>query len=149
MRRLGVLLLALALAAPAAAFAAAPRASLTDLEDEVMCTTCNVPLNVAESPQADQERAVIRKLIDRGLTKEQIKDELVAEYGDDVLAEPSSGSLDWLVPVALVAALLLALALLVPRWRRRSRGGPAAAPLPALSGADARRLDEDLARYDR
>ena len=31
-----------------------------------MCTTCNVALNVAESPQADRQRAFIRGLIARG-----------------------------------------------------------------------------------
>ena len=150
MKRLALALLAvLLLAAPAATTAATPRASLTDIEDEVMCTTCNVALNVAESAQADQERAVIRALIAQGLTKEQIKDELVREYGEDVLAEPSDTSIDWAVPLAIVVALLLGLALLIPRWRRRARSAPAAVPASALTGPDARRLEEDLARYDR
>ena len=58
----------------------------------------------------------------------------------------------WLVPAALVLALIAGLALLVPRWRRRSRLAAAAEPaasVPALSAADARRLEEDIARYER
>ena len=31
-----------------------------------MCVTCKIPLNVAQSPQADRERAYIQGLIDRG-----------------------------------------------------------------------------------
>jgi cytochrome c-type biogenesis protein CcmH len=151
MRALLTLVLALALLAPAGALA--QRASLTDIEDEVMCVTCNVPLNVAESPQADRQRAYIRDLIDQGKTKDEIKDELVGQYGDAVLATPEGGSFDWAawaIPAALIAALLGGLALLVPRWRKPA-GGPSsdAPPLPALSGPDARRLEEDLARYDR
>jgi hypothetical protein len=42
------------------------------IEDEVMCVTCNVPLNVAEPTRTDQKRAEIRRLVARGLTKQQI-----------------------------------------------------------------------------
>jgi hypothetical protein len=58
----------------------------------------------------------------------------------------------WLVPIAVGLALLATLALLLPRWRRRAglRGSEPPAPAgPELSAADARRLDQDLARYDR
>ena len=47
-------------------------------------------------------------------------------------------------------AALIALAIALPRWRRRRRAGGEPATTargPTLSAADARRLDEDLARY--
>ena len=153
-RTLALLLAAaVALLAAAPAAAAAGPASLPDVEDEVMCPSCNVPLNVADSPQADDQRTFIRGLIAQGKSKEEVKEALVAEYGSDVLAVPKDdgfGLAATVVPIALVAALLAALALLLPRWRRR--GAPARAPAgggPALSAADAARLDEDLRRYDR
>ena len=63
MARLALLLvLAFALLAPAAQ-AAPPRTSLPDVEDEVMCVECGTSLAVSDSPVADQERSVIRKLI--------------------------------------------------------------------------------------
>jgi cytochrome c-type biogenesis protein CcmH len=156
MRRwLAALLLPLALVAlPALAGAAQPRASFNDIEDEVMCDTCNVPLNIAESPRADQQRREIRALIARGLTKDEIKAELKGRYGPAVLALPDDEGFSlavWLVPIAVGLALLGALALLLPRWRRRAGGAVPEAPAPAgpeLSPADARRLDQDLARYD-
>jgi cytochrome c-type biogenesis protein CcmH len=139
----------------AAVAAQAPRASVTDIEDEVMCVACGVPLDIAESPQADRERAYIRQLVARGLTKDQIKSELVATYTDRVLAMPETkgfGLAAFLVPIALVLAALAAFAVFLPRWRNKGRGGPGgagAAPAgPSLSDADARRLEEDLARYD-
>jgi cytochrome c-type biogenesis protein CcmH len=142
--------LLLALATPGA-LAAAPRASFNDVEDEVMCDTCNVPLNIAESPRADQERQVIRRLIAQGLTKDEIKAELKARYGPGILATPAGSGFSlavWIVPVAVVGAVAALGLLLVPRWRRsRAAGAPAAAAAP-LSATDARRLDEDLARYD-
>jgi len=150
MRAALVALVVLLALAPATALAAQPRASFNDVEDEVMCDTCNVPLNIAESDRADQERAAIRRLIARGLTKEQILAELERTYGPGILAKPQDSGFSlavWWVPVAVVIGLLALVAALLPRWRRRPpRGGPPRAP--ALSSADARRLDEDLARYD-
>jgi cytochrome c-type biogenesis protein CcmH len=151
MRRAAVLLaLALALAAPGAALAAAPRASLVDIEDEVMCVTCKIPLNIAEGPQPNRERELIRNLIAEGRTKAQIKTALVAEYGPNVLALPASdgvGLTAYAVPLALLAVLAGGLALLLPRWRRRGGAAPEGPAAPALSSSDARRLDDDLARY--
>jgi cytochrome c-type biogenesis protein CcmH len=147
--RAGVLglLLALLLAAPAGA--AAARASLADLEDEVMCVECGTPLEVSQSPVANQERAFIRAQIAAGKDKAQIKAALVQEYGRQVLAEPGSKGFDatlWIVPIALVAAAAAGIALALRRWRRAGPDEPAAAPVPALSAEDARRLDAELSR---
>jgi cytochrome c-type biogenesis protein CcmH len=162
-RRLALILTALVALAAAApvAMAAAPRASFNDIEDEVMCVTCGVPLPIAESPQADQERALIRRLIDRGLTKAQIEDRLVAEYGDRVLATPKDsgfGLAAWLVPILAILAAGGAIAFTLPRWRRaraaRADAGADAATdadddaRPGLDPDDEARLDADLARYE-
>jgi cytochrome c-type biogenesis protein CcmH len=96
------LLLALTLLAAPTAYAAAPRASLPDIEDEVMCLECGTALNVSNSPVADQERDFIAELIAQGRSKAQIKDALVAEYGPRVLAEPQEDGFQltaWLVPL--------------------------------------------------
>lgn len=146
--------LAVALAAAAGA-APRPRASLLDVEDEVMCLVCGTPLNVAlEAPEAKREVAFIQAAIARGETKEQIKRGLVAQYGPQVLAVPERKGFDlaaYLVPILAVLAALWALAFALPRWRRRGRDrrrpsktDPAASP---LRPSDARRLDEDLARH--
>jgi len=149
-------LLAVLLAAPwlAPAVASAARADLIDIEDEVMCVTCKIPLNIAEGPQPNRERELIRRLIEQGQTKEQIKAALVVEYGPQVLALPDDGGFGvtaYAIPLALLALLGGGLALLLPRWRRRA-AAPAAAGGPGehgeLSDADATRLDADLARYD-
>jgi cytochrome c-type biogenesis protein CcmH len=140
------------------ALAAGPRTTLNDVEDELMCVVCGVPLNIAESPQADRERVLINQLIDQGKTKEQIKAAMVAEYGEQVLADPHGGGFNvtaWLVPLLVVAFLLGSVAVLVPRWRRRQITAelageePAAAAdaVPELDADARRRLDEDLARY--
>jgi cytochrome c-type biogenesis protein CcmH/NrfF len=130
--------------------AATPGASLPAIERQVMCVTCKIPLNVAQSPQADRERAFIQSLIAEGKSEAQIKRALVGQYGPAVLALPSSHGFDlaaYLVPVAALLALLAGLALF-PRWRRRAPAAPAQQPSAPLSGADAARLDADLAHFD-
>jgi cytochrome c-type biogenesis protein CcmH len=147
-------LLVLALAAPVAAPAAPVRkTSLPQIERQVMCVTCKIPLNVAESPQADRERAFIQSLIDQGEDETQIKSALVEQYGPAVLGLPAAHGFDltaYLVPLAAVLALVALLIVLLPRWRRRAREqGEQRPPAQPISTTDAARLDSDLARFDR
>jgi cytochrome c-type biogenesis protein CcmH len=146
---LGVLVLAFGVATPA--MAATPRASFNDLEDEVMCDVCGIPLNIAESPRAEQQRQELKQLIAQGLTKKQIKDTLVARYGPSILATPQDHGFSlaaYIVPVVAVLAALVALAIAIPRWRRRRPpAGSEDDAAPAMNAADARRLNEDMARF--
>jgi cytochrome c-type biogenesis protein CcmH len=97
MRRLAALVAALgALALPGAAIAQdCPRTTLGDIEDEVMCPICGTPLALAtEAPQAQRERAYIERQIRDCQSKEQIKQALVAQFGESVLALPGDGGGD-------------------------------------------------------
>ena len=83
---------------------------------------------------------------------EEIKDELVAEFGPEVLAEPSTDGFDlaaWIVPgLAVIVAAVLAL-IAVRRWRGNQQAlSDGAGPEPDESSADRTRLDEDLKRYE-
>jgi cytochrome c-type biogenesis protein CcmH len=158
MTRWGLALLAVAAALTGQGTLAAaqePRASLPDIEDEVMCPICGVTLELAiDAPQAQQERAFIRRLIAEGRTKEEIKDALVAEYGDEVLAIPEGEGFDlaaWLVPGAAIVAAGAAIVVGLRRWRGQA-GGPDGPAEPAaerpLDPDDAKRLDSDLSRYE-
>jgi cytochrome c-type biogenesis protein CcmH len=153
-RRVTVLLAlfaTLALPVPAA-IAAEPQTSLPDIEDEVMCIVCGVPLELAtEAPQANQERDLIRRLIAQGLTKEEIKDQLVDQYGPTVLAVPDDEGFDlmaWLVPGAAMVAAGVAIAFGLRRWRRADAAESSSEPGEEVDPADAERLDADIARYE-
>ena len=134
------------------ATAAPTRASLMDIENNVMCVVCDEPLSVANSPQAYQERDFIRGLIAKGETKGQILRALVANYGIAVLGKPPAHGFNltvYVLPPAVLAAGLALLALALPRWRWRVRAkasGPTPAA-PSLSQAEERRLDEELSRF--
>lgn len=139
---------------PPAATAATnhPRASLTDIEADVMCTSCRESLAVAQSPQADSERSYIRGLIAQGLTKQQIEQNLVSQYGEAVLGKPPASGFNlsvYILPPAILAAGLAILAVTLPRWRRRTRAAAAQAPAPsqAFDPAEAARLEQDLRQF--
>lgn len=154
-RRLAVLLLitAAALAPASAALAApAPQTSLSEISGEVMCPVCGTLLELAESPQAQREKVFIERLVDEGKSKQQIKDALVAEYGDEVLALPQDSGFSlsaYVVPIVAFLLAAIALGFGILKWRRSpgqpDGGSPAA---PRLSPEDSQRLDDDLARYD-
>jgi cytochrome c-type biogenesis protein CcmH/NrfF len=137
-------------AAPALAQAPEPKASLPDIEDEVMCPVCGTTLELAsESPQAIREREFIRGLIAEGRTKEEIKDALVAEFGEEVLATPGDEGFDlvaWLVPGLAIVAAAAGIVVGLRRWRGRTRELGDEAPAE-LGAEDAARLKADLERY--
>jgi cytochrome c-type biogenesis protein CcmH len=139
-------------ATPAALAQSCPQTTLADLEDEVMCPVCGTPLGLAtEAPQTQRERDYIQGLIDDCRSKDEIKQALVAQFGEDVLALPGDEGDDDLgdVLVYLIPALAFALAaggiaFAVVRWRGAKSRGPAA-PAPAADGS---RVDADMERYE-
>jgi cytochrome c-type biogenesis protein CcmH len=139
----------LALVPAGGAAAAERRASLPDLEDEVMCLECGTALNLSNAPVAERERAFIRREIRRGRTKEQIKDALVDRFGPAVLALPDDEGFSlaaYLVPLAVALLAATGLFTAARRWRRSPR--PAAA-MTRLDPADEHRLEHELTAYDR
>ena len=155
MRRAAALAAALlALAVPPAAAAACPRTTLGDVEDEVMCPVCGTPLSVAtEAPQAQRERELIQRLIADCRSKDEVKQALAAQFGDDVLATPEGEGFDLAAYLVPALALLLAggaVGLTVVRWRGGRRADATDQPVTAQpgSGAAGERLDDDIARYD-
>lgn len=104
---------------------------------DLYCPVCeNVPLDVCPSLACQQWRAQIADLLSQGLTKEEIQDYFVEQYGDQVLAAPPARGLNWLIyvlPPLLVVGGGYWLARSLRRWR--AGDGPAATlagpPMPA------------------
>lgn len=148
-------LLAISLIAASLVFAPAAwgagRASFIEIQNDLMCVACHEPLAVSQSQEAFSERSFIRQLISQGLTKRQIEQQMVANYGPGVLAKPPASGFNlviYVLPPVLLAIGAATLLVTIPRWRRRSRE-PGATEFdagPALDPEDARRLDDDLAR---
>lgn len=146
-RLLAVALIAFVLVPSAAA---GDRPSLAKLEGEVMCPVCGTTLDQSDSPAARQIERFIKRRIAAGDSEQQIKNALVANYGEAILASPPHhgfGLLAWWVPLGgiVVAAALLGWG--IWRWSRTRDPAPAAAGAPVDPALD-RRLDEELQRFD-
>jgi cytochrome c-type biogenesis protein CcmH len=151
---LAVVLIALVtLALPTAAGAvSALRTELNEIESEVMCPVCGTLLELAESPQATREKAFVEKLVKEGQSKDEIKDALVAQYGDAVLALPKGSGFSLSAYVVPIVAFIVAVVLLgfaVWKWRKAAGSRDDRDPdVEGPSDEDRERLDADLARYD-
>ena len=147
MRLLAIVVAALALASPALASERHP--TLNELEGEVMCPTCHTTLDQSNSAIANRIKQFIVVRIEAGDTGSQIKNALVAQFGEAVLAAPPRKGFDLLVWWLPFAGLALAVGVVSLAawgwWRRRDPPEPGEAPLePELE----RRLDDELARFE-
>ena len=149
-RLLAVAAVALAFAGPAAAACAHPKTSLTYLEGQVMCPTCHTTLDQSDAPAALRIERFIQQRIDQCATADEIRSELVANFGAGILAAPPRKGFDllaWWLPIAGVLGGAALLGVGVWRWSR-TREGDATPPEPGLDPDEERRLDELLARLD-
>jgi cytochrome c-type biogenesis protein CcmH len=125
--------------------------SVNKVAKQLFCPVCeNVPLDVCPTQACIQWRATIREKLAAGWDEQQIKDYFVEQYGQRVLAEPSTQGLNifvWLVP----PLALLAGAFFLWRFLRgMTRASPAPATAAATPAAPADKysalLEEELAR---
>lgn len=143
-----VLVATIVLASFAATVSAVAAPSPSDLEAEFVCPTCKTTLDQSDSPIARRMKQVIRNSLAEGKTEAQIRDQLVAQFGPAVVAEPPKKGFDllaWLVPLGILAAGAVGVGAIAWGWRRRRADEPPPAPLdPALE----RRVDAELERFD-
>jgi cytochrome c-type biogenesis protein CcmH len=153
-RLLALALAALLLAAPAAASESRPTQG--ELESELMCPICaGETLAQSDTAPAQRIKAYIASRIADGATKSQIKDELVTQWGQRILAAPPRHGfnlLAWVLPLVGIVGGAGIMGFLAWRWTRVREQEPAPQQF-ALNGhplgpEEERRLDEELARFD-
>jgi cytochrome c-type biogenesis protein CcmH len=134
----------------AAAAQVRERATVQGMYNDLMCVLCHESLAVAQSAESYQERSLVRGFVAQGLTKKQIENRMVAQYGPAVLAQPPKHGFSLLIyiipPVVVVMGILL-LFYTVPRWRRKSAAARDAADVPeepAITEQETERLDKEL-----
>ena len=149
-------LAAAALALAPAALASEQHPTLNELENEIMCPVCTVPLAQSDSPAAKRMEAIMRVQIAKGWTKSRIENYWVAQLGESILASPPKHGFDllaWVLPLGGAALAAAALGVAAVRWRGRRPAAASSAPR-SLNGRGRlepeleRRLDEELARFD-
>jgi cytochrome c-type biogenesis protein CcmH len=143
--------LLLALASAGAAGGSDERPTLSELESELVCKSCNTTLELSSSSTAEQMRAFIRRRIAAGDTKSEIKRKLVAQLGPGILAEPPKEGFDllaWAVPLGGVLTAVAAVGVAARRW---SAGGESTAAADGRAPIDPeleRRVDEELEEFE-
>jgi cytochrome c-type biogenesis protein CcmH len=147
MTRLAVVFLTVLLLVPVA-YASEGQPTLSELEGEVMCPVCGTTLDQSNAPAALQIKRVIQGRIAAGDTKSEIKERLVAEYGEAILAAPRRegfGLLAWWLPLVGIVAAAAIVGVGAWRWSRAREREPEG---PRLDPALERRLDDELARWE-
>jgi cytochrome c-type biogenesis protein CcmH len=137
-----------AIAAPQATLAGGPTAA--DLEAELVCPTCKTTLDQSDAPVARRMKAIIRERLAAGVSAEEIKAELVEQFGPAVLAEPPKRGFDllaWLLPLVGIGLGVVFVAAIAWAWSRQRRAGPSDGDALLDPELD-RRVDDELARYD-
>ena len=98
-------------------------ARLKRLESELRCLVCqNQTLADSNAPLAEDLRREVRALAVTGKNDEEIKQYLVARYGDFVLYQPPLKTTTWLLWFGPFALLLLGAGVWYAIARRRKRG---------------------------
>jgi len=114
---------------------------------KLFCPVCeNVPLDVCPTQACAQWRATIREKLSAGWDEQQILDYFAAQYGERVLAQPSTRGLNvfvWLIPPIVIGVGLFVL------WRvlngmTKPSAEPEAATPPLSNDAYVARLEKEL-----
>jgi cytochrome c-type biogenesis protein CcmH/NrfF len=97
--------------------------------------------------------AKIDAYVEQGLTHDQIRAAMVAEYGEQVLTSPPDqgfNRLAWLLPYAMGATGASIIGVAAWRWSRKAEEEPAAAPGMAAGEQNtlAERLEDELRDLD-
>jgi cytochrome c-type biogenesis protein CcmH len=143
-----------ALALCPAALASERHPTQRELERELVCIECHTTLDESDSPIARQMKAYVARRIRQGATKSQIEDELVGQFGPQVLGVPRKHGFDllaWVLPLGGIALGAVVLAVGARRWSRvltEPRTPRGSVEEPPLDPDDERRVDEELARFE-
>lgn len=143
-----------ALAPGRTALADGPEAAARELETQLICPVCpGQTIAQSDNEISRQMKAIIRKKLAEGETKEDILAFFVERYGEGVLAAPPKQGLNlavWLAPLAVLLAGVAIVFIAVRRAvRPRSVPDNAAEPPVPLSESEARRYRERVAHEMR
>jgi len=156
-KRILAILLALVLVAGLAGSAGAA-AVLADLENALMCKCddkCGKVLINCTCSTADKTRAEFTKMLDSGLTVDQIVSMQVDKYGETVLSSPTKSGFNltaWAMPFVALLAGGFGLGKIIEAWKRKGalpedRDGEVEGE-PSISTKNSSRIQEELDKIE-
>lgn len=125
-------------------------ARVTAVGATVRCPICPepIPLNDVQNPEALSMRLFIRSELQQGLNEDQVRQQLAARYGRDILLAPPQQGFDlliWVAPLAAVAACAAGVLLALRRWSGSAGDGGANGYAPATPAGPS---TPELRRYE-
>jgi len=116
---------------------------------QLYCPVCeNTPLDVCPTQACTQWRATIKEKLAAGWSEQQIKDYFVQQYGERVLAQPSTSGFNIVLWVLAPLGVLTAVAVCAYYLRQMRLAAPVTSNAgPAQPGDEyAQRLEDELAK---
>jgi cytochrome c-type biogenesis protein CcmF len=126
------------------------------MQHEIVCTCGCGHVNIAECRKdpcgtSHQMRGELAEMIDRGLSREQIKAEFIANYGnEEMIGTPINKGfrpLAWILPVFVGGGAAAAVGFVAIRWSRKHDASAMEATTPSSPEID-ERLDDELRNLD-
>jgi cytochrome c-type biogenesis protein CcmH len=117
---------------------------MVGLAENLRCLVCqNESLASSHAELAEDLRREVRELIKKGMSDQEIKDYLVARYGDFVLYEPPVKSFTLLLWIGPFALLLAGMGVLVFQMRNRRKSITETALSPEAQARAAALLNDE------
>lgn len=150
------ILLALVLVSGLAQSAGAA-AVLADLENALMCKCedkCGKVLINCTCSTSDKTRAAFTKLLDSGLTVQQIIDMQVEEHGETILSSPTKSGFNltaWAMPFVALLAGGFGVSKIIEAWKKKDAPNDLVAgdeETPAVSAKNSSRIQDELDKIE-
>jgi cytochrome c-type biogenesis protein CcmH len=139
-------------APPAPTYAQAPELTVNDVAEDLYCPLCaNLTVDVCELEVCADMREVIEQKIAAGESEAQIQAYFIEQYGQKVVAKPSTSGFDllaWILPFAAVGVAAIGLTF----WlRSRPTAQPQALPIRTTDSTEdpyTAQLERELRRME-
>ena len=124
----------------------ADEAMIRDIEDHLIAPCCwTQPISQHESSVAEQMRQEVRSMVSAGMSRREIMDHFVAQYGERILATPRPEGFNRLVYILPWVALVVGAWLLFVLLKRLRAPAPAPPRTPpALDNRYASLIEKEL-----
>ncbi|HDH02522.1 MAG TPA: cytochrome c-type biogenesis protein CcmH [Nitrospirae bacterium] len=127
----------------------------TEVQSNLMCDCgCGQLLGTCECERAEEMRTMIRGMMDKGMTKEEILNSFVSQYGESILAAPTKKGFNliaYILPfVGLLVGVIVAV-IFVRKWAfsgRKEAAAEAETKGAGLNDEMQKKIDDELKKFE-
>lgn len=105
------------------------------------------PVSAHFSPASDEVKAEVRRLLNVGLSKDEVLEKFVAQYGERILAKPKASGfnlLAYFLPIVFLALGAAVAVLIVKKLRPRAEAAAVGQPSAKMDSKISERLEKEL-----